>query len=180
MVNGYTITAGNGTNTDGWDPGGNTSLSSSDALEYIKYADSVPYDSSLSTAKGVYADISGTTVGALQWVNNSFLHEVVGYNGWSSRWISRNATTTSNYGAIVIDSVAGLSYYHVDPAGQIVGYSFDRLFNVKAEGALASAFNAVSDIKVKENIELIDDPATKLQGINGYSYNLKTTGKKAY
>jgi len=68
----------------------------------------------------------------------------------------------------------------VDPAGQIVGYSFDLLFNVKAEGAFASAFNAVSDIKVKENIELIDDPVTKLQGINGYSYNLKTTGKKSY
>ena len=180
VVNGYTVGYGNGNNTDGWDATGDTSATPSDALEYMKYGDVIPFDSSLSTAKGVYADIGSTTIGALQWASNSFLHSVVRYNGWSSRWITRNPTTTTNYGSLKLDSVEGLVFQCTDPSGTIVGYSLDTVFAVDGKGATCSAFNAVSDIKLKENIELIDDPVAKLQGLNGYSYNFKATGKAAY
>jgi len=180
VVDGYALTGGTGGASSGWDTDGDNNTTPSDYLNYVKYADSIPLDSSLSTAKGVFCDLSGTTIGGLQWAQNSILHAVVNYKGWSSRWITRNPTTTTNYGALTIDSVGGLSFHAVDPSSTIVGYSFDLVFNVSGDGAFCSAFNAMSDIRIKENIELIDDPVTKLQGINGYSYNLKTTGKKSY
>ena len=42
-----------------------------------------------------------------------------------------------------------------------------------------TAFGSPSDIRLKENIENITDPVTKIKKLNGVTFNYKDTGKKS-
>jgi len=141
--------------------GGNAAITISDTPPANPQAGNLWYDSSIGRTFIYYIDIDGA-----QWVDASPSGGTPQTGTGTDTWI------TTSVGIHTLSSV-GIGTTNPTSALTVSG-------DVLVVGIVtATDFNSASDVKLKENITVIDNPLDKIIRLEGVNFQWKETGKKS-
>jgi predicted transcriptional regulator len=139
--------------------GGNAAITISDTPPANPQAGNLWYDSSIGRTFIYYVDIDGS-----QWVDAS-----------PSGGVPQNIINTWVTTSVGIHTLSSVGIGTTDPTSALTVSGDVLVVGI----VTATDFNSASDVKLKKNITVIDNPLDKIIRLEGVNFQWKETGKKS-